>query len=544
MMLLHEQKKRARKKTLLQLQDVIHWGVSPVSRKAVDGFLRMPPPTEHQSWLHFFNWRGDGTFSVAELISIVTHLFPADPTRVKILLNRLPEKTIHGELIVSAADLEHELLPYLASLHKAQEDITYSLHLHTSDGNDACMAKPVKQQFGLILFKLSKAIRCKDLTHLASLRAANSTCGSIARLVLMHEVCSFYKRTSMQILWDCACEGNYSTIDCIKLLVHIVCEGDSTAVMMSRLFLRHNIADMREIAATILSCAACQGDHCAVRTLRTTLKDDSPSVRRAGVVALGKIAKCPDINSLSRILPLLLDGDPSVRDAVEKTMPFLAPKGDKRVMDVLLLLAQDRDPALRRASLTAFGFLTDCGNQHAINCVIALLKDHDKQVRVKACKTLPKLAITGDKQAISATLSCLHDAEAEVKVAALQALPSMARKGDARVVSDMISLLRELRGVCTATVDSRGQLPLLCTLESGVNVLGHFAHSSDRRAITFCRSLLSNSHPRIVSAAEKAVATLSAPTSEARMPENAQRLNQRWWWLAKYAKFNHLFKSF
>mmetsp|Transcript_6870 Transcript_6870/g.12305 ORF Transcript_6870/g.12305 Transcript_6870/m.12305 type:complete len:589 (+) Transcript_6870:68-1834(+) len=540
MMLLHQQKKRARKKSLLQ--DVIEWGVSPVSRKAVNGFLRMPPPTEHRSWLHFFNWRGDGTFSVAELISIVTHLFPVDPTRVKLLLNRLPEKAVQGDITVSASDLEHELLPYLASLHMAKEQITYNLNPHTSGWNNVYMPKPGKQAFGSVLSKFSTAIRCKALTHLASLRAASSTCSRIARLLLMHEVCAFYMRNSLQILWDCACEGNYSTIDSIKLLVHIVTEGDSTAVIMSRRFLRHNVSEMREAAATILSRAAWQGDPCAVRALRASFKDDSPSVRRASVMSMGKIIKCPDINSLSKMLPLLLDGDSSVRDAVEKTMPSLAPKGDKRVVDVLLLLAQEREPALRRASLTAFGLLTDCGNQRAINSVMILLKDHVKHVRVKACKTLPKLAITGDKQAISAMLSCLHDAEAEVKVAALQALPSMARKGDARVVSDMINLLRELRGVCTATVDSRGQLPLLCTLECGVNVLGYFAHPGDRRAITFCQSLLSNSHPRIVSAAEKAIAKLSAPVSEAGEPEHVQRYNQRCWWGAKYFNFSKFLK--
>merc|ERR1712176_920761 len=54
------------------------WGLSPVTRKPVDGFVRMPDLSDFGPWFEFVDWKGDGVVDVEELAVIIAALLPVD----------------------------------------------------------------------------------------------------------------------------------------------------------------------------------------------------------------------------------------------------------------------------------------------------------------------------------------------------------------------------------------------------------------------------------------------------------------------------------
>lgn len=56
----------------------ISWGVSPVTRKPIDGFMRVPTLTDRRGWARFADWRGQGLIPVAELAAVISATLPID----------------------------------------------------------------------------------------------------------------------------------------------------------------------------------------------------------------------------------------------------------------------------------------------------------------------------------------------------------------------------------------------------------------------------------------------------------------------------------
>lgn len=92
----------------------ISWGASPVTRKPMDGFLRVPKLAEEQEWVHFADWRGDGQIRVSELARVVTSTLPvAEPTFFDFMQQ---DCKADADGTISTDMLETTVLPYLRRL--------------------------------------------------------------------------------------------------------------------------------------------------------------------------------------------------------------------------------------------------------------------------------------------------------------------------------------------------------------------------------------------------------------------------------------------
>lgn len=92
----------------------ISWGASPVTRKPVDGVLRVPNLAEKQSWMDFADWRGDGQFRVSELAALVTSTLPVSEPAFFDFMYQNCKADADGT--ISADILETIVLPYLRQL--------------------------------------------------------------------------------------------------------------------------------------------------------------------------------------------------------------------------------------------------------------------------------------------------------------------------------------------------------------------------------------------------------------------------------------------
>jgi hypothetical protein len=92
----------------------IAWGASPVTRKPVDGFLRVPPLADTQKWMHFADWRGDGQLHVTELVATITSTLPVSE-QVFLEFVRGNCKVQEADTI-SSDELETIVLPHLEQL--------------------------------------------------------------------------------------------------------------------------------------------------------------------------------------------------------------------------------------------------------------------------------------------------------------------------------------------------------------------------------------------------------------------------------------------
>jgi len=458
--------------------DCIAWGVSPVSRHPVDGFLRMPSPTEGQEWMNFIDWRGSGKFDVADLVYVIKNLFPACPSTIRDLLQSRTTDACTG--MVSRADVECSVLPFLVSL-SATGTPTTTMNEHLPEQEEEAREGQhvwLQQPIGKVIVGLNALIPSTN-DELCALRATSSAACAVAHLILVQTYCTFIRQHL----------SHAKLIAGLTMLCEIALKGDSSAARVAIHFLSHRDADVREAALRLISAASSRGD----------------------------------FRSVQAIIPRLADAEVSIRPVAKRALQTVAARGHRRCVHAATLLLRQDSPALKRAVLTAFTVLTECGDSLAIDSTSSLLADEDESVRIMACNTMPLLTPSGHSQAICALLPCLHDVDNQVQIAAFRALPSIAQKGDKRVVREMITVLKRVRSHCTATVDSRGQLPLVCLLECGVSVLGEFAQN-DTQALTLCRSCETNSHPTVTSAAKRAVRQLSDLES----PPRGRRESTMW----------------
>merc|ERR1712013_201891 len=54
----------------------ISWGLSPTSRKQVDGFLRLPSFDDALSWIKFIDWRNQGCLRIHDVAAVLAAIAP------------------------------------------------------------------------------------------------------------------------------------------------------------------------------------------------------------------------------------------------------------------------------------------------------------------------------------------------------------------------------------------------------------------------------------------------------------------------------------
>lgn len=92
-------------------------GVSPITRKRVDGFLLMPSVSNTRAWVSFADWDCDGRLSVAEVAVVVSAILPVDESGAEDFVRGRWDKNKDG--VIDIIELEQDVLPYLRN-HAAQ----------------------------------------------------------------------------------------------------------------------------------------------------------------------------------------------------------------------------------------------------------------------------------------------------------------------------------------------------------------------------------------------------------------------------------------
>jgi hypothetical protein len=89
----------------------ISWGLSPVTRKTVDGFMQMPQLANRTKWIDFVDWRSTGQITVEELLALVSATLQIDQAALELLETKCQDICVNGSITVQ--QLENDILPCL-----------------------------------------------------------------------------------------------------------------------------------------------------------------------------------------------------------------------------------------------------------------------------------------------------------------------------------------------------------------------------------------------------------------------------------------------
>eukprot|EP00927_Polykrikos_kofoidii_P044345 TRINITY_DN38336_c0_g1_i1.p1 TRINITY_DN38336_c0_g1~~TRINITY_DN38336_c0_g1_i1.p1 ORF type:complete len:663 (-),score=111.56 TRINITY_DN38336_c0_g1_i1:74-2062(-) len=510
MMLLHEQKRNApTNEVVAGPAKAIVWGSSPVTRRPVDSFMPMPSPSERQKWFDFLDWRSIGRFDVAELALVMSNLFSMDAgIATRLLLPEDPAE-MSGDGTLSRVEVERALSPVLD-----REMLTKKWSVDTqpeSAEEEEVQGHLPRTPFGAVYGGVVALVGKGKLLDVRPLRSVNSAGRSLARLILVHDICCLLTRRSQQPSQGKVCET-------VCLLSELVEGRDSTAFSTAIELVKDTSVDVRVASVKLLARAAYPGEQRVIQSLISQTADDAPSMRGASLLALGEVAMPSDARALRVVIVSLVDSNLQVRTDAESALERLAHQEEAVKMDVAWSLLLKQDPLLRRAAVKALNCIGAVDCTTSIDVMIPLLKNKEEEVDVRTAvsRTVARIASKcGEHQhGIEVLLPFLRDVDSQVQIATLKALVDVSPKGDPKVVREILDVISHIHKHCKATLDSRGQLPLVCTLECAMKVLAQVAVRGDARSCNVCRAVIARSHPRVERAAKQTLADLTGPATD------------------------------
>lgn len=96
----------------------ISWGLSPVTRKPIDGFLRAPLLADRPAWVQFVDWRGQGQVPVSEIAAAIASVTPVDEASFMSFVHSHLE--IGNQDVLSAEQIDSVIAPYLERTMKEE----------------------------------------------------------------------------------------------------------------------------------------------------------------------------------------------------------------------------------------------------------------------------------------------------------------------------------------------------------------------------------------------------------------------------------------
>merc|ERR1712107_490257 len=82
-----------------------------MTRKPVDGFMRMPSLADRRDWVRFVDWNGDGRLSTGEVGAAIAATLPIDANGAEFFVKKKFDKNRDG--VISTSELESKVVPYL-----------------------------------------------------------------------------------------------------------------------------------------------------------------------------------------------------------------------------------------------------------------------------------------------------------------------------------------------------------------------------------------------------------------------------------------------
>eukprot|EP00929_Paragymnodinium_shiwhaense_P102223 TRINITY_DN65418_c0_g1_i1.p1 TRINITY_DN65418_c0_g1~~TRINITY_DN65418_c0_g1_i1.p1 ORF type:complete len:763 (+),score=165.70 TRINITY_DN65418_c0_g1_i1:83-2371(+) len=428
----------------------ISWGLSPVTRQAVDGFCPMPSLADQQSWLRFVDWRGTGCVDVEDLAAVCAAILPIEESD-SVTFVRKRFRVAESDSM-SETELALHVFPYLErecpELCRGQRSL---LNVVTPFMQAAASLRLVNQE-----------------PSIYALRGASKYCSGVAQVLLVQCLLAIAER----VVQSPSSYGGRVNPSSIATAVGLISPPGETCVLRFFNFLLEVSEELRELAVETLPHITAGGTELsssyAFALVAGRLQHRSPDVRIAALSVLYNMRLPEKFRVMQVVLSQLGDKDSSVKVAALETLGKMVARGDQTVIKaVLQQLETDQDMKFQVAAEELLATVAK-GDENSVSLLCSKLADGGTEdSRVQALRVLGLIAEAGDRRVLLAAMPLLRlpsppprnaaqppqgqvvgraadgrllAASAKLKVAAMQTLRKVAVKGDKLV----------LRAVCPA----------------------------------------------------------------------------------------------
>jgi HEAT repeat protein len=429
---------------------VISWGLSPVSRVPVDGFLKMPFLSDQREWVQFVDWRGNGHISAEDLAGVVAAMLPIEEKDSIAFVNQ--RFRLSDGSLVSEAELVQSVIPFLES-QCSELSVGARKPLHEPS------------PFMNAVAGLRFLIGSQDMYIL---RCLCRRFRSIAEVILVHDLGNLFAKTIKQ-------------------------PGAQRRLCLSPV-------------ATSIGYIAQKSSTRAIYLFVSLLDDTDDVLRLAGIEHLPRFADADDPLLLAELSTRLRHSSERMRLAVIQVLSRIASPGQERILQLLLSKISDREPAVCIAAMHVVGDLAERGDEAVIRSVVNRMQQgNDMAVMAAAEDALQRIA-KGHAPTVELFCNQTMDGDEESCLQALRVLSQIADIGDARVIQTGLDLLkRPVSEVGDAKIlGSSCQVPLRTTSRAksvAIGTLSNIAEKGDQRVLKKVSASLYDADPQVIEAA-------------------------------------------
>eukprot|EP00927_Polykrikos_kofoidii_P078745 TRINITY_DN75561_c0_g1_i1.p1 TRINITY_DN75561_c0_g1~~TRINITY_DN75561_c0_g1_i1.p1 ORF type:complete len:609 (+),score=94.61 TRINITY_DN75561_c0_g1_i1:57-1883(+) len=428
-----------------QLQ--IAWGLSPMTRKPVDGFKRMPRLDDVGAWVQFVNWRGRNGVSVEDLTTVVGAFFPIAESSAERLVRE--HFVVAKNDVMTLEELEGVVVPYLQAK---------VVDLQSNEQQQCATAS----------------------TEKATERYLNI-------------LCEFLERSGRGTS-DCR-EKQADVAAALRALIDVARSGDARAAAIAVRRLLDGNEEIRAAALTLLTRLGYRNDERLLAELAEGLRDRDEGVRCAATEAFACLTEPGCEHSVELLCSQLRDSTIAVRLAAVRAIPKVALMGDTTAINSLVARSADSSVSVRENVVISLAQLGDKGDSRVINAIITLLRDKDFKVRRNATSALGRVARRGDATILELVYGMMKESDPDVRWGGVCALAHVARKGDQRAI----------KVLCGQAVER--ETWLRCTV---LNTLGVLMLSDDVRGRKIVENATRDNDMSVRQAAQRALQKIEA----------------------------------
>jgi hypothetical protein len=381
------------------------WGLSPISRCAVDGFLKLPPLDQVKDFMKFVDWRQSGKISVNDLATVASALLPIDEAGATAFLQK--QFKVGEDETVSEEELTKHVLPFL----RAHCPIMLQ-------EPEACWIKSSTS--------FAKAVQgLKMLTgvkHLYSLRSASKKSCMVADCFLVYELSLVLQTTAKGSVHSattkCHAIGEAvaalapagSRVACSFFSVLLELEDDELSGMIVQSLAKISPGEPWQIFVELAA--------------KYSSTQDLSWLRQCSTETSGSLS--PEFRLMGRCIHTRMQ-------LVAALVKWSSP-GNSRVVQSLALMITHKDQRLCMAAMEGLASIAPKGDQVALAAITPKLSSGNKLVKRCAEETLTILA-KGDCQTIQLFCDGIeHSISSEERGRSITFLGSIGIRGDLKIV--------------------------------------------------------------------------------------------------------------
>lgn len=434
------------------LQPEISWGVSPVTRKPVDGFMRMPLLRDRTAWFQFADWKCDGQLDVEELAAICSAMLPIDENSADDFV-RQTFGMGPAEYFVEA-DMESRIVPVLESnaVTSAARGLTqYAKAIADMRrlGNAALRTMTLQLQplratsrFGseVAAAMVTRGIGDLVLEHFSADLSRPSFCDVDLATKALGGIAPRGDPFAVELLCRLFASADETIRATARAVLPRVAGRASPAQHIILRYVRHKAVTVKELAVDVLGDVSMRGDPAAINGVKKAMLDRDAGVRRAAVHTLGMVSPLKDWSSCEALLPRLSDVAREVRIEAGMVFSQLAPRSEKAISAVRNRLLKTTFVEDRETLMSCLANIASRGDTEVLKAITAQLGDECRDVRRAAVSAISSCANHGDWRSLRAIAKVVHeDLDAQVVFWGIRALQKLANAGDNRALEALAS---------------------------------------------------------------------------------------------------------